>query len=101
MPFGLICVSEEYQQRIHEALDDLEGIHVYVGDILVCGNGDMMEEATQDHDRKIRLLFERLRQQKIKLNSEKTQFKQNKIAYMGHIIIDRGVAIDDNKVEAI
>ena len=71
MPFGLNSASEEYQRRMHEALDDLEGTHVYVDDILVCGKGDTIEEALKDHDEKIRMLFDRLRQQNIKLNSEK------------------------------
>ena len=46
---------------MHEALDDLDGVHVYVDDILVCGKGDTVDEATIDHDKKIRLLFDRLR----------------------------------------
>ena len=50
MPFGLTCASEEYQRRMHEALDDLDGVHVYVDDILVCGKGDTVDEAMMDHD---------------------------------------------------
>ena len=47
---------------MHEALDDLDGVHVYVDDILVSGKGKTKEEALEDHDKKIHLLFQRLRE---------------------------------------
>ena len=84
-----------------EALGDLEGVIIFVDDILVFGQGENYEEAVKDHDQKIIKLFERLRNQKIKLNADKVQFKQTKIKYMGHIITDQGIQIDNDKVKAI
>ena len=71
MPFGLNCASEEYQRRMHEALEGLDGVKVFVDDILVYGQGKDNEEASRDHDRKVEQLFKRLRQLNIKLNPEK------------------------------
>ena len=53
MPFGLNCASEEYQRRMHEALEGLDGVKVFVDDILVYGQGKDNEEASRDHDRKV------------------------------------------------
>ena len=74
-----------------DALAGLEGVKVFIDDILVYGQGDTYAQAVEDHDRKIRILFRRLRENNIKLNPNKTQFKKDKIKYMGHIISDKGI----------
>ena len=38
---------------MHEAVEGLEGVHVVVDDILVCGKGDDEESAIKDHDEKV------------------------------------------------
>ena len=53
----------------------MDGVKVFVDDILVYGKGNNLEEAIQDHDLKIIKLFERLDKLNIKLNSDKVQFK--------------------------
>ena len=71
MPFGISSASEEYQRRMFEAVGDINGVKIFVDDILVFGQGKDYDEAVQDHDKKIHILFERLRQQNIKLNADK------------------------------
>ena len=41
-----------------EALGDLEGVIIFVDDILVFGEGENYDEAVNDHDQKIIKLFE-------------------------------------------
>jgi len=60
----------------------------------VFGAGDTDEEALKDHDRN-------LREVGIKLNSEKIQFRQKQVSYMGHIISSEGLQADPNKLKAI
>ena len=86
MPFGISSASEEYQRRMIEALGDLDGVKIFVDDILVYGQGDTMDAAMKDHDQKVHKLFQRLDQNNIRLNQEKIQFKQSKLKYMGHLI---------------
>ena len=71
-----------------EALAGIDGVRVFIDDILVFGQGDTLAEAIQDHDMKIRKLFERLTKLNIKLNPEKIQYKKKNIKYMGHVISD-------------
>ena len=86
---------------MHEALADIEGVKVFVDDILLFGQGDDIEEAIKDHDRKLLLLFERLEELNITLNADKIQFKKTKLKYIGHTITDKGIEADDDKVQTI
>ena len=45
MPFGLCSASEEYQRRMIDALAGIEGVKVFIDDILVYGQGETFEEA--------------------------------------------------------
>ena len=40
-----------------EALGDIDGIKVFIDDILIYGQGETLEEAMIDHDIKIHKLF--------------------------------------------
>ena len=91
MPFGLSSASEEYQRRMNDALCDMEGVKIFVDDILIYDQGVTMENAIKDHDRKVHSLFKRLNEQNIKLNKDKIQFKLTKLTYMGHVITNKGV----------
>ena len=58
-----------------EAIGDLNGVKVFVDDILVYGKGETHEEAIEDHDKKVHEIFKRLNKCNIKLNPEKVQFQ--------------------------
>ena len=53
MPFGINPAAEIFQRRLHQALEDLDGIACIAGDIVVIGNGDTEEEARMNHDTKV------------------------------------------------
>ena len=93
--------GEIFQQRLDQAIDDLEGVRTVADDILITGNGATLEEATADHDLKIKRLFERCRAKQIKLNSSKIEFKKTSMPYIGHILTPDGVKADPAKVKAI
>ena len=101
LPFGLNVAGEEFQKRMIDALEGLENVFVIVDDILVIGRGETQEEAVKNHDRAIIQLFKRLKEKSIKINQEKVQFKKTEVKYMGHILSDTGLKIDEQKVSAI
>ena len=84
-----------------DALAGLDGIKVFIDDILVYGSGDNLQEAMIDHDKKVEQLFRRLKALNIKLNPEKVQYKKSQLKYMGHVISSEGVQIDEDKIRAI
>ena len=48
MPFGISVAPEEFQRRIDESLEGLEGTKAIADDILIWGDGNTIEEATSN-----------------------------------------------------
>ena len=101
MPFGISPSPEEFQRRLDEALEGLEGCKAVHDDILVWGCGKCHEEAVLDHDNKLRNLFKRCRTKNIKLNKDKLKFRQKEVTFMGHVIGEGGLKADESKIIAI
>ena len=57
MPFGIKSAPEIFQQRMHQALEDLTGVELMANDILVYESGDNVEDAKRDHEKKIFELY--------------------------------------------
>ena len=57
MPFGISPAPEEFQRRLEQALEGLEGVKAIFDDILIFGVGETQAEALADHDAKLRALF--------------------------------------------
>ena len=89
LPFGINVAPEEFQRRIDESLEGLEGVKAIADDILVWGDGDTREEAIADHDKRLISLLERCQQKNIKLNKEKFQLKKTELSYMGVVLTDK------------
>ena len=58
MPFGISVTPEEFQRRINESLEGLEGTKAIADDILIWGDGNTIEEATSNHDARLSALLE-------------------------------------------
>ena len=83
------------------ALEGLDGVVCVADDILVYGVGDKEQQATLDHDEKLRKLMTRCSERGIRLNNEKTEMRKNEIRYLGHRISKDGLKPDPDKVKAI
>ena len=70
MLFGISPTPEEFQRRLNEALEGLDGVRTIADDIIAFGVGDTDVEAVVDHDRKLSALLERGRQRHMKLNKD-------------------------------
>ena len=60
-----------------------------------------MEEATVDHDIKLRKLLQRCRDRGMRLNAGKLNLRQTSISFLGHMITSDGLLPDPEKIEAI
>ena len=101
LPFGIAVASEEFQRRLNQELEGLEGIKAIADDILIYGEGETDEEAVADHDRKLKTMLERCRERGLKLNINKMKLKQKQVAYMGHLFTAKGLQVDPEKTRAI
>ena len=101
LPFGLNCSPEEYQRRQDQALEGLAGVRCVADDILIFGKGETLEEATTDHNAKLRNLLRRCEEKNLKLNKEKARLGLNEVQFIGHIISGDGLKPAKNKIEAV
>ncbi|XP_044756800.1 uncharacterized protein K02A2.6-like [Coccinella septempunctata] len=95
LPFGLKCSSEVFQRKIMQCFEGIEGVHIYVDDILVWGS------SKDEHDKRLLQVLERARECNIKFNSSKCQFSLNEVNYIGHKITSEGIKPDNSKISAI
>ena len=101
LPDGVSSAPEEFQRRMQEALDGLEGIANIADDVLCYGLGETPEEAEAEHNRHLLSLLDHAKERNLKFNPTKIQFKLPRIAFMGHVFTEEGVCADPAKVEAI
>ena len=97
MAFGISVAPEEFQRRIDEALEGLEGVKAIHDDILIWGSGKNEDEAVEGHDRKLSTLLQRFREKGLKLNRDKLKLKQREVAF----ISNKGLQVDETKIKAI
>ena len=98
MPFGISPAPEEFQRRLVQALEGLDGVSPIFDDILVFGVGETREEALKDHDKR-RALFERCRCKGIRLNRDKVKLRLSEVTFMGHVITEDGLKPDPSKIQ--
>ena len=101
MPFGISVAPEEFQRRLNNALEGLNGVEPILDDILLYGVGETYAEALSDHDTKLRALFQRCRDKGIKLNKEKLKLRCSEVSFMGHTVSKVGLKPDPAKLQGI
>lgn len=97
MPFGLKNAPATFQRLMNTVLTGLQGIKcfVYLDDIVIYA------KSLQDHDNKLAEIFIRLDHHNLKLQPDKCEFLRREVAYLGHIISDKGVQPNPDKIRAI
>ncbi|WKX95325.1 hypothetical protein Q1695_012070 [Nippostrongylus brasiliensis] len=94
---GLSTSPAVFQRLVDTVLHDLLGEEVfcYIDDIIIC---------TESRDRHIELLKKvcgKLQEASLKLKAQKCVLLQRKVAFLGHMVDERGVHMDPQKIEAI
>lgn len=95
LPFGLCCSPEVFQRCNMQVFGDLEGVHLYFDDIIICGKTE------EEHDRNLCRLLEHARKYNIKFNNKKFQYKLPTVEYLGMKISKHGLEVSDKYTKAI
>jgi hypothetical protein len=95
LPFGICSAPEVYQQTMIQLFGDLSGVEIYLDDFFVWG------ETREEHDDRLKAVFDRCAQVNLKLNATKCKFLQPEIPWIGHIISHHHLKPDPEKIEAI
>lgn len=95
MPFGLATAQEIFQKFNQENFGDLNGVVIFIDDILVTGKTE------QEHDLNLSKLVERAIELNIKFNKDKLQYKIDKVIYVGFEFSANGMKIDQDRIKTI
>lgn len=95
VPFGLNCSQDVFQRKMDETFVGLSGVTGIVDDILIYG------KTRAEHDRNLRNALSRARERGLRLNADKCKIGLTEVRYFGHILTNKGLKIDDQKLSAI
>ncbi|XP_074314028.1 uncharacterized protein LOC141649233 [Silene latifolia] len=97
MPFGLKNAGATYQRAMQKIFDDMlhKTIECYVDDVVV------KSKKREDHIKDLRAVFERLRKCQLKMNPLKCAFGVTYGKFLGFVVRQRGIEIDQTKIKAI
>jgi hypothetical protein len=95
MGFGLCNAGATFQRAMETILEGLRHSLVYIDDVLTHSND------FDSHIANLRETFNRLRKAKLKLKPSKCSFGFQTIKFLGYVISDKGVKIDESRTEVI
>jgi hypothetical protein len=84
MTFGLRNAAQTFQRHLNAVLGDLDFCFAYIDDILVFSANE------EQHQRHLKLVFERLRNHHMVVNPAKCVFGAQEVEYLGHKISSEG-----------
>jgi hypothetical protein len=97
MSFGLTNVSAYFMYLMNkvfmEYLDKF--VVVFIDDILI------FSKTEEEHEKRLRLVLEKLRSNKLYTKFSKREFWLIKVAFLRHVISTRGVSVDPSKVKDV
>ncbi|KAL0295618.1 UNVERIFIED_CONTAM: Transposon Tf2-12 polyprotein [Sesamum angustifolium] len=97
MPFGLKNAGAIYQRAMQMIFDDMlhKNVECYVDDLVV------KSKKRENHFHDSRKVFECLRRYQLKMNPSKYVFGVTSGKFLGFIVRQRGIEIDQAKIDAI
>ncbi len=97
MPFGLSNSPSVFQAFINKVFRDMlnRWVIVYIDDILI------YSDSYEDHVQHVRVVLQRLIANQLYAKTEKCEFHQSTVSFLGYVISSGGVAMDERKVRAV
>ena len=94
MPFGLTNAPSVFQDLMNHVLRGIRNKYAmaYIDDILV------YSRTYEDHIKHLTEVFRRLEKAKLKLKLSKCEFFKSRVNYLGHVISDKGIEPNPEKV---
>jgi len=95
LAMGLRSSQDIFNRKMDEILEGLPGVASIVDDVICWG------QTKSEHDENLRRLLTRAQEKGLKFNPEKLAVGQSEVKYFGHVISDKGMYVDQDKVTAI
>ena len=95
LAFGIASAPAKFQKIMDSLLDGLEGVCVFIDDILITG------KTVQEHLGRLLKVLNIFREAGLKVGKDKCVFFQDQVEYLGYIIDKDGLKTSKSKVVAI
>lgn len=97
MPFGLCNAPSTFERLMELELAGLQWVTclVYIDDIIIFAS------TVDEHLTRLGQVLDRLRRANLKLKPRKCHLFKREVAYLGHVVSDKGVATDPEKVNKV
>jgi hypothetical protein len=97
LPFGLKTAPATFQRMMNVVLSGLKGSRcfVFLDDIVI------YVRSLAEHNTKLREVFNRIRENRLKLKAEKCQFLRKEVCILGHVISENGGFPERTKTKVI
>ncbi|KAG1926787.1 retrotransposable element [Pimephales promelas] len=97
MPFGLSNSPSVFQAFMNDVFRDMldRWVIVYIDDILI------YSDSLEEHVQHVRSVLQRLIQFHLYAKMEKCEFHQTSVSFLGYVISQDGVAMDEKKVRGV
>ena len=95
LPFGVSSAPAIWQRTIEQILLGIPRVVVYFDDTLICGCN------AQEHDQHLWEVLKRFAAAGLRLGRDKCMLRRNEVSYLGCIISEAGLKLDDSQIDAI
>ena len=97
MPFGMKNAPAVFQREMQRVLKDrlYNGIMVFIDDILI------YSKTAEEHSELVEWVLKRLEEEGYYAHPDKCEFFQKEVSFLGHIVSEKGVAVQLHKVRAV
>ena len=97
MPFGLVNAPATFQNMMNEIYKDMidHGVVIYQDDIPIYSRSE------EDHIALTKKVLVRLQEHQLALSLEKCEWYMSKVNFLGYIISEDGIEMDQEKIRIV
>ena len=97
MPFGLTNAPVTFMDMMNRIFKDyLDKFMIVFFDYIL-----VYSWSNEEHEEHLRLTLQKLKEKQLYANFKKCKFWLEKVAFLGHIVSNKGISVDPTKIEAI
>lgn len=97
MPQGVTNAPSTFQRLMEKCMGDLhlKQVLVFLDDIII------FSDTLEEHEKRLLRVLTRLKESGLKLSPEKCKFFQSSVRYLGHVVSEKGVETDPEKISCL